>query len=273
MSLEQQLADAIVLGFEELGGDPQIAIKNALYHRTVDSWIQQETAKTAIAGGAEMAIPGLHALTIPAGISYLMHKMAYITWGIGTLKGAFVVETNAYSDLRNILTLWANGGYYNSSLLDYIAIDREAYVYALSTEGYALVKGLSESPRDDTMADTWRVLYEIATEFSEDERAQTQLKSVVSKQAVADGLAVAHARAQIPHGETLRNPIERRIGSKLALRLATQLSLRVPARFVVGFIPIAGAIVNAFFNAQTLQSVAGCAVKYYENRIQIADLA
>ena len=61
-----------------------------------------------LAGGVEMAIPGIHALTIPAGIAFLIHKMAYISWGIGAIKGAYVIETAQHSDLRNILTLWAN---------------------------------------------------------------------------------------------------------------------------------------------------------------------
>ena len=52
--------------------------------------------------------PVCTAFTIPTGVSYLLHKMGYISWGIGALKGAYIVETEAYSDLRNILALWAN---------------------------------------------------------------------------------------------------------------------------------------------------------------------
>lgn len=272
-TLEQQIADAIVLAFDELGGDPLEAVRNALYHRNVESWLSQETTKTALVGGAEMAIPGLHALTIPAGIGYLMRKMAVITWGIGALKGAFVVETVQYSDLRNVLTLWGNGSYYNSALLDFIAIDREAYQYALTPEGYDTLRKLSQSQRDDTLSHSWRVLLHLASEFMEDERAQRQFKSLLGKQALASALEAGQARAVLVGDRPERAPIEQRIGAKLALRLAGQLSARVPARMVMGFVPIAGAIVNAFFNAQTLRSVAECAEKYYDNRLQIADLA
>jgi uncharacterized protein (DUF697 family) len=42
---------------------------------------------------------------------------------------------------------------------------------------------------------------------------------------------------------------------------------------LVGFIPVAGAIVNAFLNAQTLQSMAEAAEKYYDRRLRMAHLA
>src|SRR5215213_10218230 len=108
MGLQEQIAEAIIAAFDAFGGDPQNAISAARNHATVESWMQQETAMVAVAGGVEMAVPGLHALTIPAGISYMIHKMAYLSWGIGAIKGAYIVETAQNSDLRNILTLWAN---------------------------------------------------------------------------------------------------------------------------------------------------------------------
>ena len=104
MSLQEQIAVAITSAFEELGGDANQAVEAARHHSRVDDWVQQETAKIAVAGGVEMAIPGIHALTIPAGITFLLHKMATISWGIGAIKGAYIVETSQYSDLRNILT-------------------------------------------------------------------------------------------------------------------------------------------------------------------------
>ena len=40
----------------------------------------------------------------------------------------------------------------------------------------------------------------------------------------------------------------------------------------MGFIPLAGALVNAFFNAQTLMQVADIARKYYANAFTREDL-
>ena len=111
MGLEDTIAEAIVMGMDELAGSPQRAVESAMDCESASQWIKQETTKLAIIGGAEMVVPGLHAFTIPTGISYLLHKMGYISWGIGALKGAYVIETEAYSDLRNILALWANEGH------------------------------------------------------------------------------------------------------------------------------------------------------------------
>ena len=111
MGLQEQVAEAIVIAFDDLGGDPQDAVLDAMSHDSLESWTNQEIVMVGLAGGAEMAIPGIHALTIPAGIAYLIHKMAYISWGIGAIKGAYVIETAQHSDLRNILTLWANNSY------------------------------------------------------------------------------------------------------------------------------------------------------------------
>jgi len=64
----------------------------------------------------------------------------------------------------------------------------------------------------------------------------------------------------------------RRLSTGLALRLATQLSMRLPAKLILGFIPVAGVIVNAFFNAQTLMQVSDIAQKYYANAFTREDL-
>jgi hypothetical protein len=271
MSLEQQIADAIVIAFDELGGDPQQAVRQALYHRTLNSFISDETTKIALAGGAEMAIPGLHALTIPLGISYLVRKMATIGWGIGALKGAYVVETAHYSDLRNILTLYANDNLYNASLLDYQAIQREAYVYALSNEGYTRLVGVTEdSERVDVTARTWRVLRNLAEEYPTDEAAYRLLRTMIGDRTANEAKASSQGR-YVTELEAI-DPMERRIGAKLALKLAAQISARVPARFVMGFIPIAGAVVNAFFNAQTLKDYARAAEAYYSQQVTKDDL-
>ena len=271
MSLEQQIADAIVIAFDELGGDPQQAVRQALYHRTVDSFSNDETTKIALAGGAEMAIPGLHMLTIPLGISYLLRKMATIGWGIGALKGAYIVETAGFSDLRNILILYANDNLYNGNLLDFQAIQCEAYTYALTNEGYTRLLGVTEdNERVDVTARTWRVLRNLAEEYPTDEAAYRLLRTMVGDRTANEAKTASQGRYVTKMEDV--DPMERRIGAKLALKLATQISARVPARFVMGFIPIAGAVVNAFFNAQTLRDYARAADAYYSQQMTKDDL-
>ena len=81
MGLEDNIAEAIVMAMDELAGSPHKAVESALECHSPAQWIKQETAKLAIVGGAEMVVPGLHAFTIPTGVSYLLHKMGYIQLG------------------------------------------------------------------------------------------------------------------------------------------------------------------------------------------------
>ncbi len=273
MGLQEQIAEAIILAFDELGGDPQHAVTAALHHPSVESWVQQETAKIAVAGGAEMAIPGLHALTIPAGISYLMHKMAHISWGIGALKGVYVVETSQFSDLRNILALWANASYFNAHIIDHLAISMDAFEYALTPEGADALHDMLQKHLDqqNIVMETLRVLETLAHDFSGDERAQTLVRAISGQDRAQELILSASARQPQPIN-LFEKPMSRRISTRLALRLAARISARVPARMVMGFIPLAGAVVNAFFNAQTLSQMADTAQKYYDNPLLRASL-
>lgn len=265
MTLEQQLADAIILAFDEVGGDMNDAVRNALYHRNPQSWITQETAKVALVGGAELAVTGLHAFTIPLGMAYLMHKMARIVWGIGTLKGAFILENAHYSDLYQVFTLWGNGGYFDASLLDYLPIQQDLFQHALTPNGYEQVRASLSDTRQDAPAKTTRALLHTATTFANDERAQTQYRTILGIQALTTALETASTRAFTAQELPVPTLIERKVGAKLALRLASQLGAKLPARIIMGFVPIAGMIANAFFNAQTLESIAETAITYYDN--------
>jgi hypothetical protein len=275
MGLQEQIAEAIVIAFDELGGDPQNAINAAVQHDTIESWLQQETAKIALAGGAEMAIPGLHALTIPAGISYLIHKMAHISWGIGAIKGCYIVETPQNSDLRNILTLWANSSYYNAHILEYMAVGMDAFEYAVSDDGQkALEKALKKlegEEQKNIVHKTLEVLQLLTYDFGADERAQRMVRTITGEEFVQE--LVVKAKDNVPENHK-RQPklMQRRISTKLALKLSTRVSARIPARMLVGFIPFAGPIVNAFFNAQTLRGMADSANKYYSNALSADSL-
>lgn len=272
MGLQEQIAEAIVIAFDDLGGDPQQAIDAAMKHDTVASWRQQETATIAIAGGAEMAIPGIHAMTIPAGIAFLMHKMAYLSWGIGAIKGAYVVETAQFSDLRNILTLWANSSYYNAHILEHMAIGMDAFEYVLTEEGYkVLEESLENVDEKNVVVKTLGVLQNLVYDFGGDERAHLLVQSIAGREQVEE--MVVSAKANVPNrASVFAQEMERRISNRLALKLASRISARLPARFVMGFIPLAGPIVNAFFNAQSLLSMAESAEKYYDNQLRKSTL-
>lgn len=272
MGLQEQIAEAIVIAFDELGGNPQSAIEAAVQHATVESWLQQETTKVAVAGGAEMLIPGLHALTIPAGISYLIHKMAHISWGIGAIKGAYVVETAQYSDLRNVLALWANSPYFNAHIIDYLAVSMDTFAYCLTEDGSKTLDAaiVRHEEQANVVTSSLRVLQSLVYDYEGSESAR-QMVETISGQAIPQGVQLS-ARSKAPEDLFVDRSMTRRISTRLALRLASRISARVPARLIVGFIPVAGAIVNAFFNAQTLQTMAEMAVKYYDHQLSVETL-
>lgn len=273
MGLQEQIAEAIVIAFDDLGGKPNDAIKGAMRHQTIDSWVQQELAISAVAGGAEMAIPGLAALTIPAGIAFLIHKMAHISWGIGAIKGAYVIETAQYSDLRNILTIWANNSYYNVHILDHMAIGLDAFDFALTDDGYQILQDtMQDKDTKNVVVKTLGVLDNLVYDFGGDEAAQELVQLLTGREQIEE--MVISAKDKVPPRESVFvREMERRISTKLALRLGSRISARVPARFVMGFVPLAGPIVNAFFNAQTLNSMADSAIKYYDNQMSQTTLA
>ncbi len=276
MGLQEQIAEAIIAAFDELGGDPQGAVEAAMRAENVETWIQQETATIAVAGGLEMAFPGLHALTIPAGMTFLMHRMAYISRGIGALKNAYIVETPAYSDMRNILTVWSNDSYYNANLLDYKAISLDVFLHVLGDAGYqelmSAIEKTTHLKTDTVITNTLNALKTLADEFASDERAMRLLRALTDEETADRAIAAAQNRVATADGVAVNRPMSRRLSARLAMRLAGQLSARIPAKFVVGFIPLAGALVNAFFNAQTLLSMADAARKYYNNAFTLADL-
>lgn len=268
MTLEEQIANAIMTAFDDLGGDPLQAVKLAKEQVTVEGWVQQETAKIALAGGAEMIIPGLHSLTIPAGITYLLHKMATISWGIAALNNALVVETSEYSDLRNILTLWAEGSYYNATILDYQAIPIDTLAYAVTEEGYQkLTSDVStiESAQNDVTIRSKQTLLSIVNAYAGDERSFKMVEAIAGYATARQIQQAAEVRGIQSASDREGNfTPSRRISARLATRLAARIGMRIPAKMVVGWIPLAGAVVNAFLNAQTLRGMSEAAIRYYE---------
>lgn len=275
MGLEDTIAEAIIMALDELGGDPQVAVDAAMECDSIGQWLNQETAKLAIAGGAEMIIPGLHAFTIPTGVTYLLHKLAYISWGVGALKGAYIIETEGYSDLRNILALWANNTHFNASIIEHLAISIDALEWTLSKEGQKAMPKLLTSNVDDTTIRTYRILQDLAENFvAGDERGYLVVQSVAGEAKAQEMLALGKKHViHLDDDEViLTRPLGRKVSTRLAGKLASRLGSRVPARFIVGFVPVAGAFINAFLNAQTLQSMAESAEKYYDRSLRTSHL-
>jgi len=274
MGLEDTVAEAIVMALDELAGNPQRAVKSALDCESPAQWVKQETTKLALIGGAEMVIPGLHTFTIPTGVSYLLHKMGAISWGIGALKGAYVVETEAYSDLRNILALWANESDFNAKIIEHLAISLDALRWALTAEGQAAMPALLAASTDETTLRSFHILQKLAENFvAGDERGLLMVEAIGGRAFAGELLQSAQTNVQRLDSEVmLTRPLGRKVSWRLASKLASRLGARAPARMIVGFVPLAGAVVNAFLNVQTMQSMAEAAEKYYDRQLRLEHL-
>ena len=258
------------MGMDELAGNPRRAVEAAMDCDSPAQWIKQETTKLALVGGAEMVVPGLHAFTIPTGISYLLHKMGYISWGIGALKGAFVIETEAYSDLRNILALWASESHFDAAVIEHLAVSLDALTWTLGAEGQAAIPALLDAPQDAVTRRTCHILQRLAENFvAGDERGYAVIAAMRGETEAARLLETGKAHVRHLDGEViLTRPLGRKVSRRLAYKLASRIGARVPARMIVGFLPVAGAVVNAFMNAQTMRSMAEAAEKYYDRRLR-----
>ena len=201
--------------------------------------------------------------------------MGYISWGIGALKGAYIVETEAYSDLRNILALWANESSFDAKIIEHLAISLDALRWALSEDGQAAMPDLLVASVDETTLRSYHILQKLAENFvADDERGYAIAEAMLGAAAAADALAAGKEHVKHLNCEVmLTRPLGRKISRRLAYKLASRISARVPAKMIVGFIPIAGAVVNAFLNVQTIQSMAEAAEKYYDRRLRREHLA
>lgn len=275
--LQAQLAQAILTGFETLGGDPVDAVIAARKHETVEDWINQETTMIAIAGGAGMVIPALGGLTLAAGMAYLLHKLAVICWGIGALKGAYVVENPQFSDLLNILTVWM-AGKEQAAQVERLALGMDAFLYAVTVEGAAALNTAVTDIRPQTPAHHANALYALLTlaaRYPVDERAQRLVAALTDADTAKAALSAAQSRSvttvDVLHqatGDRLLYALGGKINQETAMQIALALLADVPLRFVMSLLPGVGAILNAILNAQVMRAVADAATAYYDRRLQ-----
>ena len=139
-----------------------------------------------------MVVPGLHSFTIPTGAATSCTRWATSVGGIGALKGAYIIETEAYSDLRNILALWANESDFNANIIEHLAISLEALRWALSAEGQAAMPDLLTATADETTLRTYHILQKLAENFvAGDERGYAIAEAMMGREQAASTLVGA----------------------------------------------------------------------------------
>lgn len=112
---QEQLSQAIINGFDQLGGDPDQAI-SAAKGMSVKQWINRQKAQVTASGAGSNLVPGAHMAALAADMAFLMHKMAVTCWGIGAIQGCRVYGK---PDFVNILDVWTGTSVKH---LEYVAV-------------------------------------------------------------------------------------------------------------------------------------------------------
>ena len=221
-------SDVILKAFEVLGGDPISAIQTAKGYTSTTTWIASQSAKTAGAGAVAMAIPVVHLPALVADICYLLHQMAYCSWGIGELRKCIVLGK---PDFANILALWSGAVTLNE--LPYPAISKAAFEMTL-TNGSNTLEKITLTQTLAQMSPEQLAMYD--AKYGGGLLAQRE-KSVLagaSRAAIAAGSQV---------GISLAGPV--------AAQVAAKISAKLGAKAFAGFIPfigpLAGAGINTYF--------------------------
>lgn len=103
----------IVQAFSLFGGDPQGAISAAASYSSTSMWVFSQASQAGIAGAVAISVPGAHIPALAVDLAFLMHKMAYCSWGLGALYNC---EVEGKDDFALILGLWA--GYVSEDALE-----------------------------------------------------------------------------------------------------------------------------------------------------------
>ncbi|MGB1286067.1 MAG: hypothetical protein ACPG7F_06000 [Aggregatilineales bacterium] len=289
----------------------QSSINDALDCGNVDTWISQEQVRVGTSGAIEMLIPGSALLTggatMVAGITYLFHHLARISWGCGALMDAIPNEDEELSDILNILTVWSVGTYSRMKELESRAIDIGVVTYFATEEGKkhgdelihkATVDGnvqlkntlllakkysgsleniASASVRKLTTSAAARgVVSRVGVNYLASETSKkmaTNLGNKTISKPIGKGVSKTVSKsASRSTGRAVSKSAGRVVGKAVGRRLAVRLAGSIGSRFVINFIPLAGAAINAYLNVNTLNSMKDISIEYYGDRLMRDEL-
>ena len=235
-------SSVVIDAFEAMGGDPTNAVAAAATYSTVDSWVNSQAAQVGAAGGAALAIPGVHLLGMAADFAFLMHKLAYTCWGIGEINGCIVVGSE---DFSNILALWSGAA--SIEELDRKAISKATFEAAVLAGG-GTVAGLSVAAIAAQL--TGQQIAMIGGHVAGSLLARKIATKTVGKAASATA-----------------GRIGGKMGGKLAGKVAAKFSTKLGAKAFGGIIPFIGPAIGAGINVYFIKDIAKSANSYYQTSV------
>ena len=247
---EEMLADALIAQFALLGGDPREATRSAGKYTHIDDWVTYHKSQTIAAGIGSGLIPGASVALMSADLAFLLHKLAYMSWGIGEIKGCKVYSK---PDFLHILQLWSEEDGDKSDML--------AVSY-----GFVKAVNASVSLADLMNFEKLNEAQELAV-YNELGKLYSSYGSI-SKTVDIWGNNEGEAGLKVKIARKKLIKVGAKLSHKLAKKLATKIASKMAAKFLLGFVPLVGAAASGYINNWMMNGIADSAKKYYGRAIK-----
>jgi hypothetical protein len=258
--LKERIAEIVVSSFATLGGKPEWAIQASKNYSSVSSWKAWQAGYTAVFGAGCTAIPGAHGLLIIPDLLFLLHKMAYCSWGIGALRGCRV---EGETDFALILGHWS-GVITEQDLPAAIALG----ITAGALKG-ALAPGILPKLVGKETA-------EVITKGFQKLGSKALVKGAIKGGIKGMGKGALKGVAVLgPIVGHLAGTIAEKAAEKIAAKIMAKATFvatiqKSASNAVAGFLPVIGPLAAAGINVYFMASIADSADKYYQNKRQVA---
>ena len=233
---EQGIDSSVVLdAWVLMGGDHIAAARRAKNFRTVEGWTAWQMVQTGSVGALALAIPAAHIPAVVVDVAVLFHKMAYCSWGIGSILDC---EIHPKDDLAVILGMWAGA-------ISEDSLDAAGSALGIGAAGAAALAFPS---------------------FAGQVSGHGLGLSLASAAKAAEKPAM---KAALLVGEQLA-PIGGKIVEKISAKIAAKLSAKITAKTLsaalAGFVPFVGPVAGAGVNTWFMHKVTDAADLYYKKK-------
>lgn len=251
VDFEELLADALIEQFRLLGGKPEEAARSAAKYKNAQDWIAYHKTQTVAAGVGSGLIPGASFALMSADMAFLLHKLAYMSWGIGTIYGCKVYSK---PDFLHILQIWGEN---ETRQGDMMAV---SYPFVKAVNAIMAIQSMMKL-ENLTEAKELAVYNELGKLYA----ATGKLEHAIAHWGDRDG---AHGvKLNIARKKLVK--VGAKLSQKMAKKLATKIASKVAAKFVLGIVPIIGAATSGYVNHWMMDGIAHSAIQYYARAIRV----
>ncbi len=246
MSSEAVSGSKVIDAFNAMAGDPAIAMEAAKDYSTVASWTNWQAGQAASGGAILNSIPGVHLVGMVADIALVFHKMAYVCWGVGAMRGCVNLGKH---DFANILGVWA--GDITGTQISKLALSRKACEAAVAgAAGGAAVAGTG-------------LLLTTATGQHLLLQGLTSGAGWIASQATANLAGALGPKIVTKVLAKTSGTVASSLSGKVATKAAAKIGPKLVAKGTAGWIPFLGAGVTFGINWYFVDSIATAADQYY----------